>query len=215
MSDSIVGVMKKVAENEVQRVHTTELGIVTAQFPHSDDGDKDNYQCSVKLKNKKLPDGSDFELRQVPVAAPFYGWASIPDVGSLVLVSFIGGDINAPIITGVLYNDEDRPPVNKKQEILLQHTIKDGPSIKLDDQGTIILTSKNKKNVLTVTDEKISVVADKFSMVIDASGNKITLASNQDMELNASNGKLTLNATQIEMTASGAMKLKGATIDLN
>ena len=198
MVESIVGIMKKVAVNEVQRIQTTEIGVVTAQFPHGDDGDKDNYQCSVKLKNKKLPDGSDFELRQVPVATPFLGWAAIPDVGSLVLVSFIGGDINAPVITGCLYNDEDRAVVNKKKEILLQHTIKDGPSIKLDDQGKIILTSKNKKNVLTVDDDKISVVADQFSLEIDTSS-----------------GKLKIDAKEVEIGASGAMKLKGATIDLN
>ena len=66
--EGFVAVMKRVAENEVRRIHTTELGIVTAVFPHTDEGDTDNYQCSVKLKNKKLPDGKDFELRQVPVA---------------------------------------------------------------------------------------------------------------------------------------------------
>ena len=54
--ESIVGVMKRVAQQEAQRIHTTELGVVTAAFPHTDDGDQDNYQCSVRLKNRKQPD---------------------------------------------------------------------------------------------------------------------------------------------------------------
>ena len=51
--DSVISIMQKVAEQEVGRIYTTELGVVTAVFPHASDGDKDNYQCSLKLKNKK------------------------------------------------------------------------------------------------------------------------------------------------------------------
>lgn len=245
--DSIVGVMKKVAEQEAQRIHTTELGVVTAVFPHADEGDKDNYQCSVKLKNKKQPGGSDFELRQVPVATPYLGLAAIPNVGDLVLVSFIGGDINAPVIIGRLYNDEDRPPANKAKEFLLQHDIKEGGSIKLDEEGKIIVTSKNKKNVFTLEDEKISVVNEKFSLIIDISGEKITISSDKDLEMTAKNGKFSVEAKEImlksqsdlkvesgatlnlkssadtkvdagagmDISAKAAMKLQGATIDLN
>ena len=36
---NIIGVMKRVAEHEVGRVLTTELGVVTAVFPHAADDD--------------------------------------------------------------------------------------------------------------------------------------------------------------------------------
>ena len=68
--NSIVGVMQQVAQQEAAKIYTTELGIVTAVFPHKTEKDKDNYQCSVKLKNKKQPSGKDFELRQVPMMTP-------------------------------------------------------------------------------------------------------------------------------------------------
>ena len=86
---TIVGIMQQVAEREAQRIHTTELGLVTAVFPHKSDDDKENYQCSVKLKNRKLPDGKDFELRQIPIATPYIGLVCIPNVNDLVLVNFI------------------------------------------------------------------------------------------------------------------------------
>src|SRR5438045_1786669 len=86
--DSIIGVMKKVAEQEMRRIYTTELGLVTAVFPHASDSDKDNYQCSVKLKNHKQPGGQDFELRKVPIATAHLGLVNIPKVGDLVLVTF-------------------------------------------------------------------------------------------------------------------------------
>jgi uncharacterized protein involved in type VI secretion and phage assembly len=150
-------------------------------------------------------------------------------VGDLVLINFIGGDINAPIITGRLYDDEQRPPLNKNNEFLLQHSVKNGGSIKLDDKGKIIITSKDEENILTVEDEKVSVMHEKFSIIID--GDKISITSDKDLALSAKNGKFVIDAQQIEITsanalkidagagmdikASGAMKLEGSTIYLN
>lgn len=205
--DSIVGVMKRVAEHEVQRIQTTELGVVTAVFPHGEESDSENYHCSVKLKQHRLADGQPLELRNVPVVTPYIGLVCIPNVGDLVLLNFIGGDINAPIITGRLYNDEDRPPINKKNEFLLQHTIKEGGSIKLDEEGKVLITSKDEKNVITVENEKISLVNEKYSLIIDVSGEKITISSDKDIELNAQQGKLSLNAKEIEITASADLTL--------
>jgi hypothetical protein len=72
---SIVGVMKKIAEQEIRKIYTNELGVITDVFPHASDSDKDNYQCSAKLKNRKQADGSEFELRKVPVATQHIGLA--------------------------------------------------------------------------------------------------------------------------------------------
>ena len=55
----------------------------------------------------------------MPVATGRIGAASIPAVGELVLVQFVGGDVNAPVITGRLYNDEDRPPANEDGKAVL------------------------------------------------------------------------------------------------
>ena len=74
--------------------------------PHADESDTDNYALTVRLRD------SDIVLKQVPVTTSRLGQAHSPGVGDLVLVQFIGGDINAPVITGSLYSDEDRPPVN-------------------------------------------------------------------------------------------------------
>jgi len=143
MTGSIVGIMQKVAEQEARKIYTNELGIVTSVFPHASDSDKDNYQCSVKLKNKKQPDGSDFELRRVPVATQHIGLANIPNVGDLVVVGFINGDLNAPLILGRLYNDEDTPPKNDTGQLILTKldslsiTLNSGTKIEIDADGNI------------------------------------------------------------------------------
>jgi phage baseplate assembly protein gpV len=153
MTSSIIGVMKKVAEQESRRLSILELGVVTAVFPHASDSDKDNYQCSVRLKNRKQPDGSDFELRKVPVATPHIGLANIPNVGDLVAVGFASGDIGAPIILGRLYNDEDLPPKNDTGQVILTNldsitlTTKGGTKVDIDKDGNVTIEASGKVKV--------------------------------------------------------------------
>ncbi|HEU4453767.1 MAG TPA: phage baseplate assembly protein V, partial [Longimicrobium sp.] len=205
--EGVVGVMKRVAEHEARRILTTELGVVTAVFPHAEAGDTDNYQCSVQLKSRILPDGQRMELRKVPVAVPYLGMAAIPNVGDLVLVQFIGGDVNAPVVTGRLYNDEDRPPANLQDELLVRHKKDAGGSIRLDAEGRIILTSKSEENTLTVDDEAITLKNEKFSLTIDFSGEKITLSSDKDLQLVATSGTLSLEGNAVEITSKSDVKI--------
>lgn len=205
--ESVVGVMKRVAEHEARRILTTELGVVTAVFPHADEGDTDNYQVNVQLKGRPLPEGEGMELRRVPVATPYLGFAAIPNVGDLVLVQFIGGDVNAPVVTGRLYNDEDRPPANLQDELLLRHKKDAGGFIKLDAEGRIVLTSKSEENTLTVDDEAITLKNEKFSLTIDFSGEKITLSSDKDLQLVATSGTLSLEGNAVEITSKSDVKI--------
>jgi phage baseplate assembly protein gpV len=210
MMDSIVGVMKKIAEHEAQKIYTTELGLVTATFPHRLEQDGENYQCSVKLKNKKQPDGSDFELRQVPVATPHLGLVNIPNVGDLVLVTFIAGDIHAPIIIGRLYNAEDQPPVNQGEEFLLQRGLAGGGHLKFDAEGVITATSPSGKNTVKVSDKTITLKNNQCRVAV--SGNTVKIASGGGEDAKS----VTVNQEGIEVN-NGTCTIKvteeGITID--
>ena len=211
--DGILDIMQKVAQREAQKIYTTELGVVTSIFPHASDGDKDNFQCSVNLKNHKQPDGSDFELRQVPIAVPHIGMANIPNVGELVLVSFIGGDINAPVIIGRLYNDADRPPVNQEKEVILQHQLDSGAMLKIDPDGVITLSSKNEKSIVTVEDDVISLETGngKVSIKIEDSGVTID-AANGDVTVKSA-GNVTLGDAATAQVKVGGRMLANAVGD--
>lgn len=189
--------MQEVAQKEAARIYTNELGIVTAVFPHAGESDKDNYQCSIKLKHKKQADGSDFELRKVPVMTPHIGMANIPNVGDLVLISFIGGNINAPVIIGRLYNDEDIPPINNEGELLIQHAPTKGGSIKMDADGVITIASQSEnKSVVTINDDEVLIETSNAQV-------KITLSSG-GVEINA-------GSNDIELTSMGNINIGDAT----
>ena len=173
--ESIIGIMKKVAEHEVEKIHTTEIGVVTSVFPHSSAADKDNYQCSVTLKYRKQPDGSEFELRKVPVMTPHIGMANIPNVGDLVVISFAGGNINAPIILGRLYNDEDRPPENNEKEFILAHSLKNGSTLKMDDAGVLTLSSPKEKTTLELKDGAVTIATANEMVTIKIEDGGITI----------------------------------------
>ena len=72
-------VIRNIAQMEIKKIHTTELGIVTSVFPHASDSDKDNYECNIRLKDK----GVEFS-RKVPVATQQIGFVNILHTGDLV-----------------------------------------------------------------------------------------------------------------------------------
>lgn len=205
--ESIIGVMQRVAEHEARKIYTTELGEVTAVFPHAAASDKDNYQCSVKLKQRKQPDGGDFELRKVPIATPHLGMANIPNVGDLVLVTFVGGDLNAPVVIGRLHNDADQPPLNKEQELLIQHGLKGGGGLKIDAAGVLTLSSKDTKKIVTVADDaEITLVNEKCTVALKGGAVKI---DNGSCTITLEGSALTLDNGSCKITIEGG----GVTID--
>ena len=59
------------------------------------------------------------QLKQVPITTGHIGTAAIPNIDDLVLLTFDKGDVNQPIVIGRLYNDEDRPPLNNPDEVMV------------------------------------------------------------------------------------------------
>lgn len=226
----LVDLMQDIAAAEAHRPLTSELAVVTAVHPHADEGDKDNYGCTVTLKNRLTADGKPLELKQVPVAVPYIGMTCIPNVDDLVIVQFLGGDVHAPVITHRLYNDADRPPVNLESEFQIKHKLDTGGTLKIDAEGVITLTSKSEENVVTINDEQVAIANESMSLVVDFSSETIALTSTKDITLKA-DGNVAIEGKEValksqaamkieagagmDIKASAAMKVKGATIDLN
>ncbi len=84
-------------------------------------------------------DASASQWVRVSQAAAGANWGSvfIPPVGSEVLVDFIGGDIDRPLITGQIHNTQDRPPWPAGVDSGANHpgTISGWHSRNLDGQG--------------------------------------------------------------------------------
>lgn len=168
---TIVEVIQQIVRQQVQDLRVTELAVVerNGQHPHSADSDKDNYACDVKLKNSGLI------LKQVPVATGRIGTAAIPNEGDLVLLGFDHGDVNQPIIIGRLYNDGDRPPLNKADEVIFRLPLAqpDDKTVKAEIRN---LTDRNPPRQLLVEMlPKIQVDLQDQSVAVRAGKTKLTL----------------------------------------
>jgi uncharacterized protein involved in type VI secretion and phage assembly len=202
---SIFNTMKEVALKEINKIHLPELGIITSVFPHSSGSDKDNYECNVRLKNINL------ELRGVQMATPCVGLVSPPSVGDLVLIDFISGDINAPVVVGRLYNDEDRPPTNKLQELVYIPPYKEDSSLRriyLEFPGGMSLTMRDGDVTLKAGKTLISITRDG-DVSIESKGN-VNVKSQGSTSIK-SDGDLEISASSIKMNSEKDMNIKSGT----
>ncbi|HKJ67564.1 MAG TPA: phage baseplate assembly protein V, partial [bacterium] len=170
--------VQKVVRHELQKLRVGELGVVTSVFPHTGKDDYNNYECNVKLKNSAV-NGSELELRKVPIATGVIGMAAAPNVGDLVLIAFIRGEVNQPIITGRLYNDEDRPPVHNSNEFIHRLPLqeKENKTLKLElrniqknDPPREFLVSMPERVTLQVNDKQVLGEVDKTRVRISQPG---------------------------------------------
>jgi hypothetical protein len=131
----LVNVIRRVVQEEIAAQRGSALGVVTTVFPHRDERDENNYEVNVRLKHE------DLELRRVPLSVSHIGIAAPPRAGNLVLLQFLNGDINQPVIMGRFYHDGERPPLHNEDEILFEHRLPDGTRnhLRFTNDGTIYL----------------------------------------------------------------------------
>ena len=205
--------LQKLVRHEMRARRFAEMGQVQAVYP-SDPG---NYDADVVLH------ATDLVLRHVPVLTPRKGYASLPEVGDLVLLQFMGGDVNRPVIVGTLYNGDDRPPENTENDWVLQ--LPSGPDNKeaglrielrqSDPIGFTVSLKGDKFSLLVQDDDPVATLTVAGTKLSIDGGGGIKLEGGGDVQIKAS-GNLKLEAGgNAEITASGTLALKGAKLDLN
>lgn len=178
------------------------------------------------------------------MAGPERGLLFLPEVNDEVLVAFEHGDVQSPIIVGMLWNGKDKPPITNAtaapngkvdQRIFKTrqgHTVlfddKDGEekiSIKSKSGHELILDDKKNSESITIKDKSgnnsMVIKSSDNSMAIKVTGDfnvtatgKITLKSTQDMTLESS-ANAKLKGTQLAMEGSAKSELKGAMVSVN
>lgn len=217
----IVEAVKMIVEHEMRKLHFLELGEVTSVSPHSSESDKQNYECSIRLRDTQV------ELKNVPVSTQHIGLANIVHSGDLVLISFINGDFNSPVVIGRLYNDEDRPPLSKMEEIVYQPPYTVNNQLKrlkiVLPQGVVNITLED--NALNVIVGKSSIHANSKGEIMIRSSKSSKSKEGSQIEINndgitigsassASNSRLELkNDGKFAMSSLSGGKNSQITVD--
>lgn len=206
---NIYGLISKGVQRELEadRVAGVVVGIV------SNNEDPDGL-ARVKLTYPWLSEEEESPWARITsfMGGSERGAYFLPEVGDEVLVAFEHGDINRPYIIGALWNGEDAPPETNDNGENNIRVIKSrsGHVIRLDD---------------TDGSEKIEVIDkdEKNTITIDTANGKITIAADSDIEIKGEQGKISLEATEVEIIssgdatieASGTLNIKGSTVNIN
>lgn len=222
---AIVGTMRGIARDEALSRWHPQLALVTSTH-----GGTTAHACTVKLRETGLV------LPKVPIATGLLGTTALPAEGDLVLVVFAGGDLHAPFVVGRLYDDEIAPPEHRPGELIAflpggetDETKALQVAIRTPGDGTRALEVTLKGSVevtLTVRDEAIELRTQDARLALEQTGSSdgkatlavgeqtITVEQGGDVAIKAG-GKLTLQASQIEIDGDTTVKIAGQTIDLN
>jgi len=199
----MVEVIRKIVEAEIRKIYVTEVGVVTSVFPDPDGF----YRCHVKLLSRGVVDRYDgeIELRDVPIATQQIGLVNIPNIDDLVLVSFLNGDFQAPVIIGRLYNDMQKPPANEIDEFVYV-----APEITGNDENARRVYVEFPSGIkLTMTEDIVNLEAGATVLKINRDGN-VEIECNEAVSITAT-GDMTFKANTITMESNTSMDFKGAT----
>jgi uncharacterized protein involved in type VI secretion and phage assembly len=181
---------------------------------------------------------TDWCYCMTPYGGKAYGIFFFPNVGDLVYIAYLGGEITNPIVIGRFWAGETAAPYkieSGKNEISsiktpkgieikfdekdgkakLQLTTPSGAQLQIDDdKKTILLQDKDAGNALTLKWEagEISLKAKK-KLTLAAGDSAITLDSSGKIELKASSA-VKAEAANVELKAKSAVKAEGMTAEV-
>ena len=156
----------------------------------------------------KLP--SEWARLCLPYASKDSGLLALPEIGDEVLVFFDNGNMEAPIVMGVLYNERNRPPradrdgdQNSRDENNLKFIrSRTGHLLCFDDsssKGALVIRERSGRRVELNSDESIRIQ--------DDDGNQIEMKGEELRIQNKAGSKITLKGGKISIEASGSIEL--------
>ncbi|CAG9297773.1 type VI secretion system Vgr family protein [Celerinatantimonas diazotrophica] len=195
-----------------EEIYCDEYGRVKIQFPWDREGEHDEQaSCWVRVAQAW--------------AGAQYGFVAIPRIGHEVIVSFLEGDPDQPIITGRTYHVSNQTPyplpASKTVTTLKTQTHKgegsnelrfedekDQEEVYLHAQKNMAIQVENSKNERVEYDRSVSIGHDEALDV--ANDRKVTVTGNQDHHTTGNFRRSTEGDFSNTVTGDLAQKIAGA-----
>jgi uncharacterized protein involved in type VI secretion and phage assembly len=131
-----------------------------------------------------------------PMAGKEMGLVIYPEKDDEVLLDFVNGNVNAPVILGSLYNGKEKPPFDNAdgENNIRTFVSRSGHVIEIDD--------KSGSEKITITDKSGGLIIE-----MDSSAETITITSKGDINIKA-DSNFTVEAKDIEMKAGSNATFK-------
>jgi hypothetical protein len=210
--------VSRIARHEAAARPVSAVGVVTSVFPNEGPAD---HAVTVQLRDSGLV------LPRVPVAVGVMGFAAIPAVDDLVVVTFLEGSFDAPVVIGRLYHPDQESPRHKDGQIVLRlPSAADPADLNCEigsDPVSLLLTLPGDVKI-EVLKETISLVVGDLSVKLEAAGGgRLTAAAGGTQIVMKPDGDLTMKTpaklkiegSEIEIAGQSKVKISGALVEIN
>ncbi|XXX80122.1 type VI secretion system tip protein TssI/VgrG [Sorangium sp. So ce134] len=178
-----------------QEIHTDEFGRVRVQFPWDREGKHDDASsCWIRVSQGWAGTG--------------YGMIAIPRIGHEVLVGFLNGDPDQPIIVGRVFNATQRVPY-KLPEHKTRSTWKSDSSPGSNGFNEIMFEDLKGKELMYVQAQKNLRKLVKNDETITIGNNRQKLVVMNETETTGANRTVTTGANRTEITGANRTQITG------
>jgi len=221
VSGALFESVARIARHEAEARALPAVGRVTDTF--GAEGAPADHAATVQLRT------SGIVLPRVPIAVGLLGFAALPAAGDLVLVVFLDGDPNDPVIAGRLYTDATAPPpaatdgtaalglpAGDADPKLRLELATDGTAATLSLGGEVVQVALDDQE-LHVTVDEVELTVSKGGggrLQLKAGSTEVTLKQDGDLTLRT-DGKLVLQGSEIEVSGQAKVKISGGAVEIN
>jgi len=186
----VLPLMQAIADERTASSRGIELAIVTRAFTDESGSGETNLAVNARLR------GSGLELQRIPVAVGRIGLSSVPREGDLVVVGFVGGDLDGAVVLGSLYDEQTRPPEAGPHEVVYVVPEEDDAGVRR------VHIEMQNGNAFTLEDDAATIAMGGTTVTVESGGN-VVMHSKGDIEITA-DGNLAFEAQgNIELKAAG------------
>jgi len=183
-----------------EELHADRYGRVKVQFHWDRQLDRrENASCWIRSAS--------------PWAGADMGGVSPPRVGQEVIVDFLDGDPDRPIITGRVYNEDNMPPFGMEVSGLKSKTVKGAGWNEItmhDGAGGELLNMRAQRDMVTtvLNDQNASVKNNKSTSV--SVNHRMDVGANQDISVGGNRGITVTGTDTLGVTGTRTTNVTGA-----
>ena len=206
---SILGLVSQGSAGTTERLPGVVIALV-------DDNDDPQNLGRVRLRFPWMgEDAVSFWARvAMPGAGKDYGVVWLPQVGDEVLVAFEHGDSSRPFVIGGLWNGTDTPPLG--DSLFDAGKVKRSGFVSRSGHKLVFFDDPGESGIALISADnkfRISLNETKGQVHVYFDG-KLLLEGTGDVEVKTQ-GNFKVDASGVEIKASGQTAIKGATVALN
>lgn len=179
----------------------------------------ENHKGMIKVEyllGEKDQKTSDWVRVLTPYGGKEFGNYWLPEIDTEVLVGFIQGNMNMPVVLGCLWNETDMQPqdvVNEENETKTIMTKAGSKIIFSDKAEKETITIETPKQLAVTMDDENEVItlqdqAKENGIVLDCKGGNITVTAKTEIKLN-------IGSTEVFSVTSDTVKAAAGTIQLD